>query len=532
MVYAIKLLLFVLFAAGAAAVVLRPAFAGLFTPVQYKRAWTWLFVVTIVSFLSLRPDLYVFLLAIAAMVAPRYLGDGDVGKVNAFLLFLLPLPPIGYTLGGLEGLNYVLRLEHVRVMSLVLFTLPAFRLMLRQRRRDEPSLRMVDLAVLAVQVWNIFLITRYASLTILVRTVVEAFCDILIPYYVITRTLRTSSQLREAASYLVLGCVFIASVACVESAVQRNLYGGLQWVYGVRWESTVDLMRGGFLRVEASTPQPIVLAFIVTFGMALWTWLKGGAPRDKWVYAVYLVFGLALVSTWSRGPWLGAALMVIAFALQRWLSPRVFGYATLAAIVGGVALKATGSDSVIMSGLTALFGSTRDDLSTITYRRELLDATLALIKQSPWLGVPNYETALQGFRQGEGMIDLVNTYLVVMINGGVIGLVLYLLPYVLVVAGMLGVQARQRETSKAALGRFAPAFIAVIIAMLFIVFTASTLDAMKYLLALGISLPVAWLARARQGGLVEELPLPQPEAAPRNNAYLPGPFDRPGTFPR
>ena len=129
MVYAIKLLLFVLFAASAAAVVLRPAFASLFTPVQYKRAWTWLFVVTIISFLSLRPDLYVFLLAIAGMVAPRYLGDGDVGKVNAFLLFLLPLPPIGYTLGGLEGLNYVLRLEHVRVMSLVLFTLPAFRLL-------------------------------------------------------------------------------------------------------------------------------------------------------------------------------------------------------------------------------------------------------------------------------------------------------------------------------------------------------------------------------------------------------------------
>ena len=531
MVYAIKLLLFVLFAAGAAAVVLRPAFASLFTPVQYKRAWAWLFVVTLISFLSLRADLYVFFLAIAAMVAPRYLGDGDAGKVNTFMLFLLPLPPIAYTLGGLEGLNYILRLEHVRVMSIVLLTLPAFRLMLRQRRRDEPSMRLVDLAVIAIQVWNIFLIARYANLTILVRTLVESFCDVLIPYYVITRTLRTSAQLRSAASYLMLGCVFLACVACVESAVQRNLYGGLQWVYGVRWESTVDLMRGGFLRVEGPTVQPIVLAFILTFGMALWSWLKGGAPREKWVYLVYAIFGLALVSTWSRGPWLGAVLMVITLALQRWLSPRVFGYTMLAAVIGGVAMKATGSDSVIMSGLTALFGSTRDDLSTITYRRELLDATLALIKQSPWMGVPNYETALQGFKQGEGIIDLVNTYLVVMINGGVIALALFLLPYLLVVAGMLGVQARQREASKAVLGKFAPAFISVIIAMLFIVFTASTLDSMKYLMALGIALPAAWLARVRQGGLVEEQPTPEPQA-PSRQAYIPGPFDRPGTFPR
>ena len=531
MIYAIKLLFFVLFAGGAAAVTLRPAFASLFSPVQYKRAWTLLFVVTIISFLSIRPELYVFLLAIAAMAAPRYLGDGDQGKVNAFLLFLLPLPPISYTLGGLEGLNYILRLEHTRVMSLMLFTLPALRLMLRQRRRDEPSLRLVDVAVVAAQFWGIFLFSRYASLTVLCRMLVESFCDVLIPYYVITRTLRTPSQLREAASYLMLGCVFVASVACVESAVQRNLYAGLQWVYGVRWESTVNLMRGSFLRVEGSTPQPIVLAFVLTFGMALWTWLKGNAPRDKGVYAVYLILGLALVSTWSRGPWLGAVLMVIALALQRWLSPRVFGYTVLACVVGGVALKATGSDSIVMSALTALFGSTRDDLSTITYRRELLDATLALIKQSPWLGVPNYETALQGFKQGEGLIDLVNTYLVVMINGGVIGLVLFLMPYLLVVAGMLGVQARERATSKAVLGKFAPAFVAVIIAMLFIIFTASTLDAMRYLLALGISLPAAWLARARQGGVVEELPTPQPEAGPRN-AYIPGPFDRPGTFPR
>ena len=531
MTYALKLLLFVLFTGGVAAVFLRPVFASLFSPLQYKRAWAWLFTVTIIAFASIRPELYVFLLVIAGMVAPRYLGEGDLGRVNAFMLFLLPLPPIAYTLGGLEGLNYVLRLEHVRVMSLVLFTLPALRLMLRQRSRDEPSFRTVDLAVLAVQLWTILMIGRYANLTILCRTVVESFADILIPYYVITRTLRSMSQLRTAASYLMLGCVFVACIACVESAMQRNLYGGLQWVYGVRWESTVDLMRGGYLRVEACTPQPIVLAFMLTFGIALWTWLKGGAPRSTGVYVVYLIFGLALVSTWSRGPWLGAGLMVLAFVLQRWLSPRVFGFAVLACVGAGVVLKATGSDSVVMSGLAALFGSTHDDLSTINYRRELLDATLALIKQSPWVGVPNYETALQGFRQGEGMIDLVNTYLVLMINGGVIGLVLFLVPYLAVVGGMLRARTREHEASKAVLGRFAPAFISAILGMLFIIFTASTLDAMKFLLSLGITLPVVWLGLVRRGAIVEEVSTPEPRPG-LPTGYIPGPFDRPGTFPR
>ena len=533
MIYALKLLFFVLVAATATALFLRPAFASLFAPAQYKRAWAWLLVVTVIAFMSLRPELYILLIAIAAVIAARYLGSGDAGKVNAFMLFLLPLPPIAYTLGGVEGLNYVLRLEHTRVISLVLFTIPAARLLFRQRNRSEPSLRAVDVAIFLIQFWDIFLMARYASLTGLCRTIVESFCDILIPYYVITRTLRTPSQLREAASYLMLGCAFVASVACAESLVQRNLYGGLQWVYGVRWESTVDLMRGGFLRVEATTPQPIILAFVLIFGIGLWTWLKGDAPRSKWVYVVYLILGLALVSTWSRGPWLGAMLLVIALLLQRWLTPRVFGAAVILSLVAGIILKASGADSAVMSGLSTLFGSSGSDLSTITYRRDLLDASLAMIKQSPWMGVPNYESALQSFKQGEGMIDLVNTYIVIMINSGVIGLALFLFPYAFVIGKMLGERSKDRMVSKTVLGKFAPAFIAMILAMLFTIFTASTLDAMRYLLALGITLPVVWLTQAHREITIAEEPQlqPEPEHGVRH-ALVPGYGDNPGMLRR
>lgn len=525
MIYALKLLVFALAASGATAYVMRPAFAHLFSPPQYKRAWACLAVVTVIAFLSFRVEFFIVLLALAAIVSARYLGAGDVGKVNAFMLFLLTLPPIAYTVGGLDGLNYVLKIEHVRLLSIVLLTAPALRLMLRQRDRNEPSSRLVDFAVLLVQAWSIFLTARYASLTGLMRDIVESCLDVWVPYYVITRTLRTSAQLREAAAYLMLGCVMVAGVACAESLTQRNLYGGLQWIYDVRWESTVDLRRGGLLRVEGTTPQPIILAFVLVFAMGLWTWLKGEAPRSRSHYLVYLACGLALVSTWSRGPWLGAVLMGIAFLLQRWLSPRIFGLTVILSLIAAIAVKASGADAVVVSALAAVFGGTEHDLSTITYRNELLDASIALIKQSPWMGVPNYETALQGFKQGEGIIDLVNSYIVIMINGGVVGLALFMFPYVFVLTKLLGARNRERLVSKEVSGKFSAAFIAVILAMLFIIFTVSTLDAIHILLGLGISLPVVWLRQARKEVVVDGA-IERKRGATRGRA--PGLIDSPG----
>ncbi len=69
----------------------------------------------------------------------------------------------------------------------------------------------------------------------------------------------------------------------------------------------------------------------------------------------------------------------------------------------------------------------------------------------------------------------------------------------------------------------------MILAMLFTIFTASTLDAMRYLLALGITLPVVWLTQARQEITVAEEP--QPEHGVRH-ALVPGYGDNPGMLRR
>jgi O-antigen ligase len=199
--------------------------------------------------------------------------------------------------------------------------------------------------------------------------------------------------------------------------------------------------------------------------------------------------------------------LIIALVLQRWLSPRAVGVTIVLSLIAAVLVKSFGGDDAVMAGLAAMFGNTENDLGTITYRRDLLDATLALIKQSPWMGVPNFETALASFRQGEGIIDIVNSYLAIMLNAGIPGCVLYLVPYVLVVAKMLGVHGKERGSSRAVSGSFAPVFVALILTVLFIIFTVASIGVIPYVLVLAVAFPVAWLRQARHEVHPSEVPL-------------------------
>ncbi|MDE3011239.1 MAG: O-antigen ligase family protein, partial [Pseudomonadota bacterium] len=67
------------------------------------------------------------------------------------------------------------------------------------------------------------------------------------------------------------------------------------------------------------------------------------------------------------------------------------------------------------------------DTGSTAYRKELLDAILPLLIANPIMGVPDYDSRpeLQFLRQGEGLIDLVNSYIGVAVGSGLIGLALF-----------------------------------------------------------------------------------------------------------
>jgi O-antigen ligase len=494
-IYAIKLLIPVLVICALAWLFLRGAFQPLLAKREYNRAWTVIVAATVVVFLAHSLPLYGIGIAVVAFVAQAYLGGGVRGKLAAFMLLMVVLPPLSWQVGDIGDISYLLGLTGARILALVLLTGPALQLMGDRRFKREGWVVPLDLAVIAYQVLKIALMVPHSSGTTLLRMLVESVLDILLPYYVASRAIRTEPDLRFLVSHLALGLAFTAAVGVAEFFANRYFYSELQFVYNYKWSLTMILMRGTHLRVEATTPEPIVLAFEMIFALGIWTFLRGPDWRRWQVAGVYALLIGCMVFTFSRGPWIGAIIFGLSLLGLRRLNTKAFTALFVFLLGSAVVMKMLGADQFAINALSTVFGSSEADLSSINYRNELLDTALALLRQSPWLGVPDYASQMQALRQGEGIIDLVNSYIAIALDTGVVGLVIYLLPYVLAFSRMLRVPGiSKRQSSDGTAGWFTAIFVAMTIALLVTIFTTSMFFTMPILLILLLALPIARLA--------------------------------------
>ena len=494
MIYALKLFLPTLFVCIAAWIVLRAAFAPLLTKIQYQRAWIVMIMATVVVFLGHSTMLYVIGIAVVALIGQSMLGGGMRGKLATYMLLIMILPPLTWQVGGLGDINYVLGLTGPRALALVLLPGLALRYLGDRTFKREPWVLWIDFFVFGYQGLRVLLMFPHSSSSGLLRMMVESTLDILLPYYVASRAIRSPSDLRFLLSHLALGLALVACMGCAEYVSHRSLYSELQWLYGYKWQLTMTLLRGDHLRVQAATPQPIVLAFEMIFALGLWTYLRGDEWKRWAVRGVFVATIGCLVFTGSRGPLLCGAVFAIALYGLRKLQTKTFVTSFLLLFAAAIVIKMVGADQILVDALGVLFGSTAEDLSSINYRRELLDTALALLHQSPWLGVPNYAAQMQDLRQGEGIIDLVNSYVAIALDAGVIGLAIYLLPYCIAFNRLVRVPGIQRGTpDEAGTGWFAAVVIAMTIALLLTIFTTSTFSTMPFLLGLLLALPIARL---------------------------------------
>lgn len=510
MAYAIKLFLVVLVLCAVAMPLLRKPFAGLLSPRDYKRAWLVIFGAAVVSFLSGKPIFFVMGVAIIAIVATSLFGTGAKGRLAAFWMMILLFPPISVSPDGFGGINAFLDLDAERILVLVLLLPAAISLLGKPQARVPSTLRAMDFLVMAYPMLRIVAALPSSTMTTSLRSIVVLLIDVVLPYYVTTRGIRSADELKFVASRMALGCVYMACVALLESVVHRNLYSELQSVYGLRWQLTYRLMRGSFLRVQATTAQPIILAFVMTFGFGLWAWLRtiSGSTVFRGRVVAILLF-VALLATWSRGPLLGFVAFGLCVLALRWMAPMKFLVLLSAFLVLAIVASTTGADQYAYDALQAIFGSGEGaDMSSIDYRRKLLETSLALIKQSPVWGVPNYAYYLQDLRQGEGIVDLVNTYIAVALSNGLVGLALFLAPHFVVIYLLLRRASVLGSRPRFFGGSFPLAMIAVTVAALLIIFTTSNYSMVTPLLLFLVAVPSSWIAMSAEERALADAPTP------------------------
>ena len=240
-------------------------------------------------------------------------------------------------------------------------------------------------------------------------------------------------------------------------------------------------------------------------------WQLGAWERFAW--PALLMLALGLIAAFSRGPWVGTLVLVVAFVGTGSKAgtnlAKLGGVATL----GYSALLLTGFAERIADFLPFV-GSV--DQFNVTYRERLFDNSLAVIGRNFWLGSTDYmsEPEMRELVQGEGIIDPVNSYLGIALDTGVIGLSLFAAFFASIMLELYRTIKRRFGKDRIYLNKYARAGFAILLGILVTIGTTSSIDYVPYIYWSFAGFCVALIRMARTSELSLRGPAEQMALAP------------------
>jgi O-antigen ligase len=337
-----------------------------------------------------------------------------------FLALLFVVPPVETEIPGMGLVNFLFGLNLPRLMVLVLL-LPVFVRLIRERTLSQGGwTRAADLLFGAYVFVQILLLGREPSVTSALRGAFYVLVDTVLPFYVFSRSLDNLEKLRDAAAAMVWAGLLLAAIGSFEATRHWLLYSAL----AQGWGSTDTLQylgRGGLLRAMASTGHAIALGYVLAICLLLYLPMRGRLSPGWRPTALLMLLGAGLLSALSRGPWMGAAAGLVLYLA---LGPRALKNVLLLMLCGVLALAVLPflPNGNLLLGLIPFLGHV--EVANIEYRQRLFENASQLIWAHPLLGSGNYteRLAAMGMVQGQGIVDVVNTYVQIALRSGFVGL--------------------------------------------------------------------------------------------------------------
>jgi hypothetical protein len=245
------------------------------------------------------------------------------------------------------------------------------------------------------------------------RTIVTYFIPYVLTYQMLSRMKIESPEL--VMRMLLFGAAAASLLCLFESVRHWPLYAGIMGVKNELW--TIDnqriwLERGGITRAYGPYAHPLtggaMLGLAAIVGWALWQ-IRG---RSLPLAFLGLLTVAGLGSTLSRS---GLVALAVGLATFQFLRGRYL--LALLVPLGGV---------VMLVALPILGGE--DAQFSTAYRLGLIAGVPAAMGNHVWIGfregVP--QGMFDAFIQGQGIVDLVNTYVALIVEGGLVSLAAFL----------------------------------------------------------------------------------------------------------
>jgi O-antigen ligase len=391
-------------------------------------------VLTAAAFLS--PNFWIY--ALIAMPLLLWAGSKDSNPASLYLLLLHVIPPYAIRI-PMVGISFLFDADNYLLLSFFLMLPAAVRLVKRKDTDRIRGLQAMDFFLFAYGILTAFLflhpetaagVIMQATFTDCLRRVFLFLIGTVVPYFVISRSISDRRAMLDLMATYCLMCAGLAATALFETAKHWLLYGEMGDLFAsanndsVVSTFSVYLLRGTSLRAMVSTGHPLVLGYLLAIGLGFWLYLQTHMKSNVSRLAVTALFWLGLLAAYSRGPWIGAVCIYCVFTvLKPGASSRFFkaiGFATILTIF----VSLTPLKKKIVDVLPFLGGTV--DNENLLYRHRLFDRAWQIILENPLFGDQNALLRMQDLRQGQGIIDLVNAYLEILLDNGFVGLFLVL----------------------------------------------------------------------------------------------------------
>lgn len=391
------------------------------------------FVITIMLFVVPSGLLFLFSLAILLLVLGATEGV-DRTALGVFVMFTSPAS--GLAIEGLPGgINYLLTFTVSLLTAMVVFMPAAFsapkvgslqpdgRRLPRQRR-----LGAVDGGVFILFALLCALDARGANFTSTLRLIVTWTFTLLVPYLAFSRAVVSAKSLDQVLRYFLVGVLVSGAVALFISLLGWQVYDIPEGrLFGDRPAALVwrlGMMRSG--GPLAGSPISFGTICVVGCAVAIAFATKMSTQWKRWLIIAVPV--LAVLATVSRGPMVGLLLVAIAYQFTRPNPLRALGKTSILGLAGSVPLVLFTSFGRSLLNLFPGLGEETSQQGSIDYREELLRIGLRVAAKNPFFGRKDYEAdpEMQELVQGQGIIDIVNTYLQYALSYGYFTLFVYM----------------------------------------------------------------------------------------------------------
>ncbi len=433
---------------------------------DFKRRRNLWFALTLAAFLAHN----FWLFALLASGALIYAARSESNKFALYLAVMLALPRLAASISGGGIVKELFAIEPLRLLSLFILV-PAW-WQLRKQPGVEPFGRLLcDKIMIAMFALEIVLTLPERTVPSVLRdSVFYAFTNVFLLYYVASRSLRSMQTYRDAMSALTVAMWVFCAIVAFEFLRRWLLYSSLDRALGVSMGDRGYLIRSGMLRAEGTAGQSIIAGYTASVGIGIYLYTRT-LVENKWLRHMGMALMFAgIVGAFARGPWVGGVAIIVVFIL---LGPSPV--ANLGKIVGVIllSLPLLLSTEAGLSIIDHLPWIGTVDARNVDFRENLADVAIKVILRYPFFGNFDFATIpdIEALRGSDGIIDVVNTYIMIALKGGIVSLALFA---GLVLVAMAGVFASllklDKNDERHVLGR---ALLATVVGVLITIATVS-----------------------------------------------------------